>query len=117
MTVSLLSSSRKISNMAFSLNFYQKEAVAANFCAAVYPLYFTDSDGKTISDVPRILADKTEENAEGRIFRVNFNLKPLKYSNDETYYLVIADSDGLPICREEFLIDIALAVDEFDFFG
>ena len=116
-TVSLLSSSRKISNMAFSLNFYQKEAVAANFCAAVYPLYFTDSDGKTISDVPRILADKTEKNAEGRIFRVNFNLKPLKYSNDETYYLVIADSDGLPICREEFLIDIALAVDEFDFFG
>ena len=116
-TVSLLSSSRKISNMAFSLNFYQKEAVAANFCAAVYLLYFTDSDGKTISDVPRILADKTEENAEGRIFRVNFNLKPLKYSNDETYYLVIADSDGLPICREEFLIDIALPMDEFDFFG
>ena len=116
-TVSLLSSSRKISNMIFSLNFYQKEAVAANFRAAVYQLYFTDSTGKAISDAPRIIADKTEENAEGRIFRVNFNLKSLKYSNAETYYLVIADGDGLPISREEFSIDIAFAVDEFAFFG
>ena len=116
-TVSLLSSSRKISNMIFSLNFYQKEAVAANFRAAVYQLYFTDSTGKAISDAPRIIADKTEENAEGRIFRINFNLKSLKYSNAETYYLVIADGDGLPISREEFSIDIAFAVDEFAFFG
>lgn len=116
-TVRLLSSSRKISNMIFSLNFYQKEAVAANFRVAVYQLYFTDSTGKAISDAPRIIADKTEENAEGRIFRVNFNLKSLKYSNAETYYLVIADGDGLPVSREEFSIDIAFAVDEFAFFG
>lgn len=116
-TVSLLSSSRKISNMIFSLNFYQREAIAANCRAAVYQLYFTDSTGKAISDAPRIIADKTEENAEGRIFRVNFNLKSLKYSNAETYYLVIADGDGLPVSREEFSIDIAFAADEFAFFG
>ena len=35
----------------------------------------------------------------------------------ETYYLVIADENGLQVQREEFQIDIAFAVDEFDFFG
>ena len=39
------------------------------------------------------------------------------YSNTETYYLVIADENGLQMQREEFQIDIAFAVDEFDFFG
>ena len=76
-----------------------------------------DSSGKTISDVARIIADKTSDNAQNRTFRCNFNLKSLKYSNTETYYLVIADEDGLQISREEFQIDIAFEVDEFDFFS
>ena len=47
-----------------------------------------------------------------------FNLKPLKYSNTENYYLVIADEQGIQIPqREEFQIDIAFAVDEFNFFS
>lgn len=116
-TVALLSASHKISNMIFSLNFYQKEAVAANREAATYQLYFTDSAGKVISDTARIIADKTSDNAQDRTFRCSFNLKSLKYSNTETYYLVIADEDGLQISREEFQIDIAFAVDEFDFFS
>ena len=49
--------------------------------------------------------------------RCNFNLKSLKYKNTETYYLVITDESGLQIKREEFQIDIAFAVDEFNFFG
>lgn len=116
-TVSLLSSSRKISNMIFSLTFYQKEAVAANLRAAIYQLYFTDSTGKQVSDIPRIIADKTEENAEERKFRMSFNLKSIKYDNTESYYLVIADEDGIIMSREEFRIDIAFATDEFDFFS
>ena len=116
-TVSLLSAGHKISNMIFSLSFYQKEAVAANREGATYQLYFTDSSGKVISDISRIIADKTSDNAQDRTFRCSFNLKSLKYSNTETYYLVIADEDGLQISREEFQIDIAFAVDEFDFFS
>ena len=42
----------------------------------------------------------------------------LKYSNTATYYLVIADEQGLQMPqREPFQIDIAFAVDEFDFFS
>jgi uncharacterized protein (TIGR02687 family) len=117
-TVSLLSASRKISNLIFALNFYQKEAVGANREAATYRLYFTDSNGKQISDVQKIIADKTGANSQDRVFRCSFNLKSLQYSNTENYYLVIAAETGTQMPqREEFQIDIAFAVDEFDFFS
>ncbi|MDO4515231.1 MAG: BREX-1 system phosphatase PglZ type A [Lachnospiraceae bacterium] len=117
-TVSLLSANRKISNMIFSLNFYQKDAVGDNREAATYLVYFTDESGKQISDVQKIIADKTSDNGADRTFRCNFNLKSLKYSNTATYYLVIADEQGLQMPqREQFQIDIAFAVDEFDFFS
>lgn len=117
-TVNLLSATRKISNMIFSLNFFQKEAVGDNRSACNYLLYFTDASGKQISDTARIIADKTSDNGQDRTFRCSFNLKSLKYSNQDSYYLVIADESGLQAPqREEFQIDIAFALDEFNFFG
>lgn len=115
--VSLLSASRKISNLIFSLNFYQKEAVADNWASAVYQVYFTDCNGKQISDIQKIIADKTSENGQERIFRCSFHLKSLKYDNKEIYYLVIAKENGEIRSQLEFQIDIAFAVEEFDFFG
>ena len=116
--VGLLSASRKISNMIFSLNFYQKDAVGDNRSAANYLLYFVDSNGKQISDTAKIIADKTSDNGQERTFRCSFNLKSLKYDNRASYYLVIADESGLQMPqKEEFQIDIAFAVDEFDFFS
>lgn len=116
--VGLLSASRKISNLIFSLNFYQKEAVGDNRSAANYLLYFVDSNGKQISDTAKIIADKTSENGQERTFRCSFNLKSLKYDNRASYYLVIADESGLQMPqKEEFQIDIAFAMDEFDFFS
>lgn len=112
----LLSATHKVSNMIFSLNFYQKEPVGDNREAATYQLYFTDSSGKQISDIQKIIADKTSDNGQERTFRCSFNLKSLKYDSKEIYYLVIADENSLVVSREEFQIDIAFAVDEFDFF-
>ena len=117
-SLNLLSSGRKISNMIFSLNFYQKEAVGANREAASYLLYFVDAEGTQVSDTQRVIADKTSDNNQDRTFRVSFNLKSMKYSNKESYYLVIADESGLQLPqREKFQIDIAFAVDDFDFFS
>lgn len=117
-TLNLLSASRKISNMIFSLNFYQKEAVGANREATTYLLYFVDAEGTQVSDTQRVIADKTSDNNQDRTFRVSFNLKSMKYSNKESYYLVIADESGLQLPqREEISIDIAFAVDDFDFFS
>lgn len=117
-TVNLLSASKKISNMIFSLNFYQKEAVSDNREAATYLVYFVDSTGKQISDTQKIIADKTSDNSADRTFRLSFNLKSQSYNKAEPYYLMIAEESGLLLPqREEFHIDIAFAVDEFDFFS
>ncbi len=119
-TVNLLSANRKISNMIFSLNFYQKDAVSANREAATYQVYFTDENGKHISDVQKIIADKTSDNGAERTFRCQFNLKSLKYNNTDIYYLVIENEDKkneqMPQ-HEPFQIDIAFAGDKLNFFS
>lgn len=116
-TLNLLSASRKISNMIFSLNFHQKDAVGANREAANYLLYFEDAKGQKISDTAKIIADRTSDNPQERVFRCSFNLRSQKYNSMDVYYLVIADESGLqaPV-KEEFQIDIAFALDEFNFF-
>ncbi len=117
-SLDLLSANRKISNMLFSLNFYQKEPVSDNRELATYLLYFVDSNGVQVSDTQKIIADKTSSNENDRTFRCNFSLKSLKFNNTESYYLVIAQKDGLDLPkREEFQIDIAFAIDDFDFFS
>jgi len=115
--VNLLSANRKISNMIFSLNFYQSEAVSGNREAAVYNAYFSDMNGRIISDTKKIIADKTSANAQERTFRCTFNLKSMQYNSTETYYLIIQEESGLIAPqRIEFQIDIAFAVEGTNFF-
>lgn len=117
-TVELLSANKKISNMIFSLNLYQKEAVGDNREPATYRLYFEDYKGKKISDTQKIIADKSSDILQDRVFRLSFNLKSQNYNNTEIYYLIIAEESGLILpSREEFQIDIAFAMEEFDFSG
>ena len=116
--ISLLSASHQVSNMIFNLDFYQQEAVGANWSAETYLLYFTDAMGHPISDTQKLIADKTDVDNRARTWRVTFNLKQQKYDQHGTYYLVIQDERGLQLPkREEFHIIIAFAMDEFDFFG
>ena len=117
-TVSLLSSSRKISNMIFSMNFYQKEAVSDNYIPCTYDVFFADSKGNVISDKQKIIADRTSTSNKDREYRCTFNLKQQKYDNKAIYYLVIQDENGLQVpIREEMQIDISMSFDDFDFFG
>lgn len=117
-TISLLSAGRKISNMIFNLNFYQREPVRDNYVHCTYNVYLTDSNGNIISDVQKIVADRTSVNNVDREYRATFNLKQQKYSNREIYYLVIQDEDGLQMpIKEEMHIDISMAFDDFDFFS
>ena len=116
--IGLLSASRKICNMIFSLNFYQKEVVGGIKVPETYVLFFTDENGTQVSDVAKIIANKTSENEQDRTFRCTFNLKPINYNNRAKYYLVMKDEAGLQTPqKEEFQIDIAFSVGEFSFFG
>ena len=117
MTISLLSAGRKITNMLFPLSFLQNEAVGDNRIACPYKLYFTNEYGKQISDTVKLIADKENTSAQERVHRHNFSLKSMKYNNWDTYYLVIEDESGTQLQqREAFQIDIAMAIDDFNFF-
>lgn len=116
-TVELLSPSHRVTNTSFYLDFYQKEAIGSNRTAAVCQVYFADQEDRILSNVVSIVADKDSEDNRERTFRCRLTLKPRKYSSREPYYLVIADENGMEKARVEFQIDIALNLEEVDYFS
>ena len=113
--IELTSSSRKVSNSIFTLNFYQKEAVGGKVSKADYEVFMADAAGNPVSDKQTIIADKTSENGADRMFHVRFTLKGLEFQKTDTYYLTIVEKGTVNVIdRIEFTIDIAFAGD-FDF--
>ena len=108
----LLSESRKISNLIFSLEFHQRQPVGDKIQPCTYSIYMTDDEGVVISDRQTVIADKTSDNAADRVFRVRFNLKAGTYDKKKVYRLVITNE--IDVEEIEFHIDIAFA-DDFGF--
>ena len=111
--LSLISESRKVSNLIFSLDFLQKQPVGEKVQACSYTLYFNDDEGISVSDTQTVIADRTSSNASDRVFRVRFTLKQMKFNKNKIYRLVIANDTDVPE-EFEFRIDIAFA-DDFGF--
>lgn len=114
--VQLLSSGHKVSNMTFSLNFYQVEAVGNGCIPATFDVYFTDAYNNAVSDVQKIIADKVSQENIDRTFRCTFNLKAGDYNRNAEYFLIIQNADNGEIVQKvSFRIDTAFVTDEFDF--
>lgn len=111
--LTLISESRKVSNLMFSLDFLQKQAVGDKVQPCNYTLHFTDDVGRPISDFQTVIADKMNGNASERVFRVRFTLKQMAFNRNKAYRLVIANETDVPE-EVEFRIDIAFA-DDFGF--
>ena len=109
----LLSESRKISNLLFSLDFFQRQPIGEKVQPCAYTIYMTDAEGVPVSDRQMVIADRTSLNASERVFRVRFSLKAGAYNNKKIYRLVIANDTDVPE-EIEFHIDIAFA-DDFGF--
>ncbi len=108
---------RPITNMIFSLNFFQKEAVGENRVPTTYQMYFVDENGTQVSDIQTLICDKTNDNQAERQYKVTFNLKSMTYKNDKDYYLVIKDTSGKQLEKKErYQIDITFEADGFDWF-
>ena len=108
----LLSESRKVSNLIFTLDFHQRQPVGDKIQPCTYSIYMTDDEGIVISDRQTVIADKTSANATDRVFHVRFNLKAGTYDKKKVYRLVIANNTDVE--EIEFRIDIAFA-DDFGF--
>jgi uncharacterized protein (TIGR02687 family) len=111
--LSLISESRKVSNLMFSLDFLQKQPIGDKVQVCNYNLYFTDDMGVPVSDSQTVIADRTSDNASDRVFRVRFTLKQMQFNRNKIYRLVIANDTDVPE-EAEFRIDIAFA-DDFGF--
>ncbi|MEX1029996.1 MAG: BREX-1 system phosphatase PglZ type A [Paenibacillaceae bacterium] len=111
--LSLISESRKVSNLMFSLDFLQKQRIGDKVQVCIYSLYFTDDMGVPVSDSQTVIADRTSDNASERVFRVRFTLKQMQFDRNKIYRLVIANDTDVPE-EAEFRIDIAFA-DDFGF--
>lgn len=111
--LSLISESRKVSNLIFSLDFLQKQPVGEKVQACSYTLHFTDDLGVPVSDTQTVIADRSSSNASERVFRVKFTLKQMQFNRNKIYRLVIANDTDVPE-EFEFRIDIVFA-DDFGF--
>ena len=109
----VISQSRKVSNLMFSLDFMQVQPIDEKVQPCTYKLYFTDDAGKPVSDFQNVIADRTSENASERVFRVRFTLKQMRFDRNKVYRLMISSDTDVPE-EIEFCFDIALA-DDFGF--
>lgn len=108
----LLSENRKVSNLIFNLDFFQKQPVSDRVHAATYTLYMADENGAPVSDKQTVIADRTAEAASERMFRVRFSLKPGSYSGKDCRLVI---TNGTDVPREiSFRIDVVFA-DDFGF--
>ena len=111
--LSLISESRKVSNLMFSLDFLQKQPVSDKVQPCSYALHFTDEVGAPVSDFQTVIADRANSNASERVFHVRFTLQQTQYNSNKIYRLVVANDTDVPE-EIEFRIDIAFA-DDFGF--
>lgn len=110
--IRLLTESRKVANLIFSLEFYQAQPCGDKIQPCTYTIYMTDEEGTLVSDRQKLIADKSSPNASERAFRLRFNLKAGAYDAKKPYRLVIASDTDMQ--EVEFRIDVALA-DDFGF--
>ena len=111
--LSLISESRKVTNLFFSLDFLQKQPVGEKVQPCSYTVYFTDDEGVPVSDTQTVIANRVSNNASERVFHVRFILNKIQYNKSKIYRLIIANDTDVPE-EIEFRIDIAFA-DDFGF--
>lgn len=104
----LLSQTRKICNTMFTLRFYQVQPVSGKIVPAEYALYICDAGSKAVSDIQTVIADKTTDAPQERVFHVRFTLKGQEFSETEPYYLHIVEKETANIAAHiAFSIKIA----------
>jgi uncharacterized protein (TIGR02687 family) len=113
--IALVSLIHKITNLTTNLDFIQSEVVSDVNKEARYKLYFISDDNEKISNENIYVADKKDQDASKRVFRLKFSFKNKKYDHNKKYYLVAYDEkNALEVIRHEIQMDLAF-VDDFGF--
>lgn len=114
-SIALISLVNKITNNAINLDFIQREAVNEMYKETRYKVFFISDSDERISNENNYVADKIEEDASKRVFRLKFTFKNKQYDKNQKYYLVAYDeTKDLEIIRHEVKMDMAFG-DDFGF--
>lgn len=114
-SIALVSLIHKITNLTTNLDFIQTESVTDVNKETTYKVFFITGDNEKISNDNIYVADKKDEDASKRVFRLKFTFKNKKYDKTRKYYLVAYDEkNALEVLRHEVQMDLAFA-DDFGF--
>lgn len=114
-SIAMISLIHKITNLSINLDFIQSEAVSEEVKETRYSLYFVSETGEKISGDNLYVADKKDDDAGKRIFRLKFNFKNQTYDSSLKYYLIAYDlNNDVETIRHEVRMDLAFA-DDFGF--
>lgn len=113
--IKLTSTTQKITNSIFTLNFFQTEKVEEKTKPRTVVIYMADEEGNVLSNEETIIGDRSFENPADRTFKIQFVLKSISYDRNKTYYLQIKDTEtGVITERVPFNINLGI-VGDFDF--
>ena len=113
--IKLTSSTRKITNSIFNLNFFQTEKVEDKMIPRTVVICMADADGTVLSNEETIIGDRTFDNPGDRTFKLQFVLKSISYDRNKTYYLLVKDLEtGVVTEKTPFSINLGI-VSDFDF--
>lgn len=113
--ISLVSLTNKITNLITTLDFIQTEPISEVVKETTYCIFFISENNEKLSNENIYVADKKDDDATKRVFRLNFSFKNKQYNKSHKYYLVVYDDkNDIEVLRHEIVMDIAFA-DDFGF--
>lgn len=85
-SISLVSRIDTITNSLFTLEFLQDEPVGGKVLPAEYEVFVGDVAHKPVTDIARVIADRTAPDATARRHRVSLSLKPGAATSEQELY-------------------------------
>lgn len=92
-TLQLATTNYMITGLNMSLSFYQNKPISDLIKSQTYQIYFKDNQGRIISNVATVIADRNEDTYTEPI-RINLIIQNMDYDRNQDYYLVIQPEDG-----------------------
>lgn len=112
--VELTSRTRSITNKLFTLQFFQSEKVKNKNVPRTVNIYMEDDSGNVISNIETIIANKTNDNSEERMFSKQFALESMEFDRNRDYFLVIKDTEtDQYMGKNPFKINLGIVNDFF----
>ena len=111
----LVTSMNKITNLMVHLDFLQEEPVSDTVKPLNARIRFEAEDGEVISNEVLYKADSKAEDPRERMFKLRFDIKRKTYSQDKKYFLrVIDDKKKSVVMERQVIIDLPFT-DNFGF--